>query len=1079
MKHLGHLLIFLLLLAIAMPLHAQFYNGSRLSFGKNRVQHQKFNWQYFRTTQLDVYYYPTGKSLAEYTLYKAPKIIEEIEKQLNFTSTKKIQFIVYNTQADFRESNFAYDDEDFYNQGGVTNIYGTRVFLYFDGNHEHFDKMIRAGIMNIYAHLLVEGTSTASNMKSSYVGSMPNWYYSGLSSYYGRNWDSDIDAHVKDGILTQRYADFDELSPVDATYAGHSFWKFIVEQYGEKAIANILHITNSSRSYERGFFLVTGLEYRQLLADWYRYYYILYAKDNQRTMPSDKGYLAHPKKQRDYNQLCFSPDGESIAYATNEAGQVKIWLKTPQYKKPKVIFRKYKKTEDNPDLSYPSLGFHPNGDILSFTMEDKGRCYYYPYDINKKKKGKRILVDVEKITDFSFDPDGKFLLFSGFKNGQSDIFLFSFLAKSFQNITNDFYDDYAPIFLNKKQIVFSSNRPVDSIKIKDAFYQARPRDGYDLFLYHYDRKDPKLLQITHTDHSNEIQAQAVSPNEILFLSDENGIYNRQLARLDSSISKIDTIVHYGYFARLEHLTDNYYSIFEQAYNPESQFCGSIILYDKVKRIYLTPLESPLRQKELRASATLQQIQKERQHKDSLAAKQPEPKPKQEVKHGFYQFRKSDLAKKNILAADTLSNADPAQLRKGVQGDILTKGFEYVQPVGKSYFTQYTLNKVVTQADYGFLNTTYQQFTSGINPIYLNTGLNALFMVGIHDLFENHRITGGFRLGLDFQSNEFMLSYENLSRRVDHQIVFYRQSIQSTQWYYVYRQKNNSLFYIIKIPFDKFNSLRFTLTGRVETNIMGGTNDIALSTPNEWHVWAGAKVEYIFDSSKELFTNLWKGSKIKIFAEYQQRVEKETKNLFVLGFDIRKSIKIYKNMTWALRLAASTNFGKARLVYYMGGVDNWIGAKFNSDIWVDLSKDYAYQTLATNMHGFEQNIRNGTSFIVFNTELRIPFVQLIAGHKVRLNFFNSMQLLLFGDIGTAWTGITPYSDDNCLYTRYVINGPITARINRQVDPWVGGFGLGLRVNVFGYFLRFDYAWGVEDYKIYKPKGMFTFSIGLDF
>jgi hypothetical protein len=49
----------------------------------------------------------------------------------------------------------------------------------------------------------------------------------------------------------------------------------------------------------------------------------------------------------------------------------------------------------------------------------------------------------------------------------------------------------------------------------------------------------------------------------------------------------------------------------------------------------------------------------------------------------------------------------------------------------------------------------------------------------------------------------------------------------------------------------------------------------------------------------------------------------------------------------------------------------------------------------------------------------------------------------------------------------------------VDPFVGGFGLGLRVSVFGYFLRFDYAWGVEDYKIYNRKGMFNFSIGLDF
>ncbi len=1069
------MVLFLLLIA-AVPLYAQFYNGSKLSFGKNRVQHQKFNWEYFRDTQFDVYFYPTGKNLAEYTLYKAPQFISEIEKMLNFTSEKKIQFIVYNTQADFRESNFAYDDEDFYNQGGVTNIYGTKVYLYFDGSHAHFDKMLKAGIMNIYAHLLVEGSTTASNMKSSYKGSMPSWYYNGLSSYIGRNWDSDIDAHVKDGILSQRYADFDDLSPVDATYASHSFWKFIVDEYGEKAIPNILHVTRSSGNYERGFYLVTGLEYRQLLANWFRYYYILYAKDRERTMPDGKGVLKRPHKLQDYNQFCFSPDGESYAYATNEAGQVKIWLKTPEKKKTVVIYRKYKKTEDNPDLSYPSLCWHPNGDILAFTMEVKGRCYYYPFDIKKHKLGKRILVDVEKITDFSFDPDGKFLLFSGFKNGQSDIFIFSLLAKSYQNITNDFYDDCFPVFLDKKQIVFSSNRPVDSIKIKDPFYQAKPVDGFNLFLYRYGQKGEKLLQITHSNHVNNIQAQAVSPREILYLSDENGIYNQQLARLDSSISKIDTIIHYGYFARLSHLSDNYYSIFEQSYNPASGQSGSIILYDKVKRIYITPLASPLHQQELSASSIKAQILKEQQIKDSLANVKPEKKKESATKHGFYQFRKSDLVKKTVMVEDSMSNTG---IKKGIQEDVLTKGFEYVHPISKNYYTQYTVNKVVTQADYGFLNTTYQQFTSSTNPIYLTTGINALFMVGIQDLFENHRITGGFRLGLDMQSNEFMISYENLSRRVDHQIVFYRQAISSNNSYYVYRQRANSLFYIIKLPFDKFNSIRFTLTGRLETNILGSTNDASLKAANEWHVWAGAKIEYVFDSSKELYTNLWKGSKIKLFAEYQQRVEKETKNLFVIGFDIRKSVKVYKNMTWATRLAASTNFGQSRLVYYMGGVDSWIGAKFNSDIWVDVSKDYAYQTLATNMHGFEQNIRNGTSFIVLNTELRIPFIQLIVGHKVRFNFFNSMQLLLFGDFGTAWTGLTPYSEDNCLYTRYVINGPVTAKITRQVEPFVGGFGLGLRVSVFGYFLRFDYAWGVEDYKIYNPKGMFNFSIGLDF
>lgn len=95
--------------------YAQFYNGSQLTFGKNRVQHQQFNWQYLRAEQYDVYYYPTGRELAQYVFYTAPEIIEDIEKMLNYTSKKKMQFIVYNTQSDFRESNFAYDYEDFYN----------------------------------------------------------------------------------------------------------------------------------------------------------------------------------------------------------------------------------------------------------------------------------------------------------------------------------------------------------------------------------------------------------------------------------------------------------------------------------------------------------------------------------------------------------------------------------------------------------------------------------------------------------------------------------------------------------------------------------------------------------------------------------------------------------------------------------------------------------------------------------------------------------------------------------------------------------------------------------------------------
>ncbi|MBP5556208.1 MAG: PD40 domain-containing protein, partial [Bacteroidales bacterium] len=478
---------------VIQPLSAQFYNGSQLSFGKNRVQYQKQNWEYYRTEQFDVYFYPTGKELAEYVLWKAPTEIDEIERMLNYTSTKKIQFIVYNTQSDFRESNFAYDNEDFYNQGGVTNIYGTKVYLYFDGDRTHFDRMLRAGIMNLYAHWVINGTSVGANISSESLLDVPNWYFSGLSSYIGEEWNSTIDAYVKNGILTEKYADFGELSQVDAMYAGHSLWKYVGDRFGKSAIPAILFATRSYRSHERGFYNVTGVPYKQLLIDWYRYYYVLYKKDIKRDKPADDGLLKRPKAKRDYNQFRLSPDGKSYAYVTNEAGKMTIWMCREGDKKPRRIYHRFHKTEDNPDLTFPLLAWHPNGNILGFTIEDAGRCYYYPYNIEEKKCEKRLLVDVEKITDISFDTDGKLLLFSGFQHGQSDIFVYSLRARSFQNLTNDFYDDYAPRFINNnKQIVFSSNRPDNQLHPKEHFDQLSPQSNYDLFMYDYSTKSPEL-----------------------------------------------------------------------------------------------------------------------------------------------------------------------------------------------------------------------------------------------------------------------------------------------------------------------------------------------------------------------------------------------------------------------------------------------------------------------------------------------------------------------------------------------------------------------------------------------------------
>lgn len=1048
--------------------HAQFYNGSQLSFGKSRVQHQNFNWQYLRAEQYDVYYYPTGRALAQYVFYKTPEYLSEIEKLLNYTSKKKLQIIVYNTQSDFRESNFAYDYEDFYNQGGVTNIYGTKIYIYFDGNRAHLDKMIRGGLMNVYAHWMVQGATVGANISYDYLMNVPSWYYSGLASYFGENWNSEVDAHVKNGILTGKYKRLEDLSPVEATYAGHSFWKYLVDIYGESIIPKVLYSTRSAKGMENGLFRATMVPYKILVTQWYKYYMVMYHPDLAKSMPAGEEILRKPNPKRDYARFCFSPDGDKYAYVTNEAGQVRIWLKTPTNKKPKCILRKYAKTEDNPDLSFPLIAWHPSGEILGLTLERRGDCLFIPFDLEKRKWGKKFLVDVEKISSWCYSEDGQRMLFSGFKNGQSDIFMYSFPAKTYQNLTNDFYDDYNPVFMNARQIVFASNRPVDSILLKDNFLDESGQRTYNLFLYNYKTKDSSLLRITDSPYTNEYGVLPAGDQRVLFLSDEGGVVNRYEAVFDSSISRIDTAVHYLYYAKTHPLTDRSFNIEEHAYNPVTNTVADLSLTDNYKHIWFTELHT-LYHPDIQPSAFHRKIQEEKVRLDSVQKIQDSISdifPHQQ--HGFVLSAEAN--------SDNLKDSD-------FDGDTTYtsrhSGRDFPIPVGLPYRVQYSIDQLITQADFSFLNTSYQQFEGGTSPIYLNTGFNALFMLGINDLFEDYRITGGFRIGWDLNSYEFLFSYENLSRRLDRQITLHRQAISSQVNGYVYRQNSNSVFYTLKFPFNKTNCLRLTLKGRYETNIVAALNDQTLQAEDAHHVWAGAKLEYIFDSSKELYTNLWRGTKLKIFAEYEQRLERETLNLFVVGFDARRSFKLYRNMTLALRLAGSTNAGSARLVYYMGGVDNWIAAKFNSNISTDLTKNYAYQTLATNMRGFRQNIRNGTSFLLFNGELRIPIVQLIAGHKVSWNILNSLQLNLFGDIGTAWTGFTPYSEDNCLYTRYIDSGPIHAEVKRQVDPWVGGFGIGARVSILGYFLRFDYAWGVEDWEIPNKKGMFMFSLGTDF
>src|SRR6185436_14444338 len=118
----------------------------------------------------------------------------------------------------------------------------------------------------------------------------------------------------------------------------------------------------------------------------------------------------------------------------------------------------------------------------------------------------------------------------------------------------------------------------------------------------------------------------------------------------------------------------------------------------------------------------------------------------------------------------------------------------------------------------FLANNYQVFTGNGSPIYLNPGFNFLTKVSISDLFEDQRITGGFRINPNLD-NELMLSWEQRKRLFDHQILLDRQTFASAliatdgMQEYLSRVNTTTARYSVKYPFSPVSAVRLSVLYR--------------------------------------------------------------------------------------------------------------------------------------------------------------------------------------------------------------------------------------------------------------------------
>lgn len=1063
--------------------YSQFYNGMQMDFGKNRVQYKEFVWQFYRQKKIDTYFYPGGKELAEYTTSIATQRINELESFFGYSLEKRVIFLIYNNLTDFRQSNIGLiSGNDQYNIGGTTKVIDNKVFVYYEGDHVNFKRQVYAAIAEVMVNEMIYGSDFKTKVANSTLLSLPEWFYNGLISFLSEEWNVDIDSRVRDGIISGKFEKFNNLSGNEAKFAGHSIWYFVAQKYGKNVIPNILYLTRISKNSESGFLYVLGMPIKYLTFEWLNFFdQRYYADEKKRNIPDSENSLFRTNKNKVYSQVNESQGGLYTAYTSNQMGKMKIYLLNNQDKKQKCIFRAGERIDQITDYSYPLLTWHPSGKILSFIMETQGIIRLYSYDIETGTTDWKQVFNLNKIVDISYSSDGFNFALAGVSNGQTDIYVFNNPSNTLQQITNDPADDRYPRFINKStEILFSSNRLSDTLGLSSKTDYGNP--AYDVFICDYKNKPNVLKRITSTPASNEIQPFQTKKNEFVFLSDSNGIYNRTYAKFDSTISFIDTTTHYRYLTMLNPLTNYSRNILEHSPSGNAGTFHDIVYYKGKHNIFKGD-EGFTFTENYPATKYKDIIHKKRAELDSLnVIRQQEIKQPDSVavNEALTFYNDSGIIDVNNYIFEFQKNRQKGHLPQSdtVQGkQNRDTSFIFRSMI---YHTAFYTNSFIGQVDFGFLSNSYQPFTGG--PFYFNPGFNVFFKIGTTDLFEDYKITGGVRFAGNFDSNEYLLTFENLKKRLDRQIVFHRLALNSMLNMTLIKTHTHEIHYILRYPFSQLFSARMTASLRYDKSTFLSTDLSSLQKYDIYKNWLGVKSEFIYDNTRPRGLNLFNGTRTKFFFEAYKQLNESEANLFVSGFDFRHYHKIHRNIILASRVAASNSFGSRKLIYYLGSVDNWINLStrvqtFDQSVLIDQNQKYAYQTVATNMRGFTQNIRNGNNFAVINNEIRWPLVKYFTNRPIHSDFIENFQVIGFFDIGTAWSGKSPKDDKNAYNTEVIYQNSITIVIDKDKQPVVYGYGFGLRSRLLGYFVRADWAWGIEN-NIILPK-IFYLSLNLDF
>lgn len=1057
--------VFLFLLLVVALVNSSLF----AQFGKNKVQYKKFNYYFIQSKHFDVYFTDGGERLATFAIVAAESALTSIQKDFKYNINNRISMIIYNSHNDFQQTNVVseYLEEGI---GGVTELFKNRVVLPFEGSYDQFRHVIHHELVHAVMNDMFYGGSLQSIISNNITLNLPLWFMEGLAEYESLGWDTHSDMFMRDASINQYLPNINQLDGYFAYRGGQSIFWFIERKYGKEKIGDLLNRIRGQGSFEGGIKSTFGFDLEELNDKWKKDQKVLYWPDIElRKEPNEfsKQLTDHTKDGGFYNTSpAISPQGDLIAFISNRDDYFDVFIMSASDGKIIKKLVKGNTTANFEELHIltPGLCWSPDGKKIALSSKAGASDAIFIFDV---KTGKHQKLDLKLDGIFSVDwsPDGKKLAFVGLHKHQSDIFIYDLETKKLTNLTNDIFSDSDPHFSHDgKAVFFSSDRgDYTGLASREYFFDIINHNYKQLDLYRIDIDTREIQRITDLPNSNETSVVASRDGKYLFfISDLNGINNIYCKDISNVNWKVDYSVLIKSEDDVRPITNSLNGIYQISLSDDAKRLAFSSMFKAAYNIFV--MTNPVDQ--ISAIDKLP-LTKFAQSKLLVAKPKEETDTVKVVTKSRVEITYSDsVVIKTGNIVDT-SNAFTDIARQNFTNYIFNEKFITREaPVKDSLLFAYDRKDSLGN----FIINKYKiNFSPDI--IYANAGFSTFYgllgttVLAFSDMMGDHQIIGITSLNIDLKNSDYGIAYFYLPERTDFTIQAFHTArflIQErNRFYYLYRYRNYGTYFSASYPIDKFYRIEGGLSW---LNVRRDNLDIYEEPPQLLSLLIPS-ASFVHDNSLWEFTAPSRGTRYNFTIFGVPALKKNAFNFGTVTGDYRTYFKFWKEYSLTLRLSGGYSFGRNPQKFMLGGTENWINYQFEENrIPIESAEDFLFLTPVLPLRGYNYSQRLGTKYALMNLEFHFPLIKLLVTSTLPL-LFQNIRGVAFLDIGSAWTRNSDFRGT----VRDVYGNVYTKDL-------LIGTGVGTRIYLFGFLLKFDFAWNYNLVNFSDTK--FYLSLGTD-